>query len=198
VSCRPLAQFGTKEVPPLEKWQRHIEKARFTRLEFKFLSTLWRWAARPELSFSRASFGLRCYHHPGPTFWTGDARARNAIRHIEIVLQPRPGPFACGVNDSSWSAICLVVGNSMVVFILGGEPGLLVLTNRTCVSRETWPAPSLIVRGAVTDRPTPGCAQAGTLQTQVELSETLTEQSPIPQPSAADGRVRPPSPESAW
>jgi hypothetical protein len=105
----PAEVDGEREAPPLEKWQRHIEKSRFARLEFKFLPAVPRWTARPELSFSRSSFGLRCYHHPGPTFWTGDARARNAIGHIEIVLQPRPGPFACDVNDSSLSAICLVV-----------------------------------------------------------------------------------------
>src|SRR5260370_16470143 len=60
---------------------------------------------------------------------TGDARAPNAIGHIEIVLQPRPGSFAVPTT-LPLSAICRIVGNFVAVVTLGGEPGPLARTNR--------------------------------------------------------------------
>jgi hypothetical protein len=85
--CRPLGQFRTVEVTALEKKQRQIEHARLTQLEGKFLSTLGHGAGGAKLFFGLSQSVLLSHHNPSSTFRTCDARARNAIGHLRIILR---------------------------------------------------------------------------------------------------------------
>ena len=80
-------EFRSIEVATLEKRQRHFKNPRLASLEFKFLPTVRRRATRAELclGIGFSHFGLLSNHNPRPALRTGDARARNAIRHERII-----------------------------------------------------------------------------------------------------------------
>jgi len=69
----------------LEKGQRHFKNPGLASLEFECLPTLRRRAACSKLFLVLSKFGLLPNHNPSPTFWTSDARARNAISHFKII-----------------------------------------------------------------------------------------------------------------
>lgn len=81
------AYFGTIEMTPLKKLHREIKYACLPRFEFKYLSTLRRRTVCAEFGLACAKLRWFFHHDPSPTFRTGDARARNPIRHSEIILR---------------------------------------------------------------------------------------------------------------
>ena len=83
----------------LEKGQRHFKNPGLASLEFECLPTLRRRAACSKLFLVLSKFGLLPTHNPSPTFWTSDARARNAISHFKII-----GRFASWTS-SFWHCI---------------------------------------------------------------------------------------------
>jgi len=86
LTVSPSAQFRSKEVATLEKRQGYLENSRLTRLELKFLSTLRHRAICSEFFIAQSSFGCVCDDHQRPALRTGDARARDSIRHRIIIL----------------------------------------------------------------------------------------------------------------
>jgi hypothetical protein len=87
LTVSPSAQFRSKEVATLEKRQGYLKNSRLTRLEFKFLSTLWRRATRSKFFIALSRLGWLSDDHPSPALRTGDARTRNAIGHRSIILR---------------------------------------------------------------------------------------------------------------
>ncbi len=90
---RASAQFRPIEVAALEKRQRHLKNPGLATLKFEFPSTLRHGTALSDLFLGLSDFSSLPNHNPSPTFGTGHARARNAIRHRIIILRFKRSDF---------------------------------------------------------------------------------------------------------
>ncbi len=98
------------------QWQ--IKNPRFSQLEFKCLSTLRCQTVRSELVFAHTTLGWLLDHDPSPTFRTGDARTRNAIRHFMIILRLNRSDF--NRDRVPPSLTFLGLGDFVAIRALGG------------------------------------------------------------------------------
>ena len=74
-------------MPTLKKQHRQFEHARLAQLESKLSSSLRHGTTGAQFLFAAVHQGWLLHHNPSPTFRTGDARVRNAIGHIRIILR---------------------------------------------------------------------------------------------------------------
>jgi hypothetical protein len=80
-----LLQFGAVEVAALEKLQRHFVNPRLAPIEFEFFSAFRNRTACDHLDLVYARFRLRSNDNPDSALRARNARAHNAMGHMEII-----------------------------------------------------------------------------------------------------------------